>query len=109
MVRQKRKFARVQWLIPCGYRDVESQEFRGWGTIRNISVHGAELATRFHLSRGDKVILNFKLSPKHPINDLEAYVIHARQNGIYYFCGLDFGEQKDKDLFEDALLSLLGE
>lgn len=104
---KKRQFARIQWLIPCYFES--SEKSVGWGMIRNISVGGAEFATRFDLPLDLKIFLNFQVGVKTRFKKLEARIVQQRKIGIYNVCSLDFGKEVDHVVLEKAMKELLSE
>ena len=112
MSHQKRHFARIQWLIPCRYKismGPVQGEIHGWGMIRNVSVRGAEMATRFPVQVGRKILLSFQVGRDNRFDDLPAKIIQIRKNGVYRFCGMDFGEKVDYAVLHKALKTLMAE
>jgi len=109
---EKRHFARIQWLIPCLYsysKEGNGQRIYAWGLIRNISVGGAEMATRFPIERNIKLSLTFRIGQKSQFENLSAQILQTKSQGIYNVCRLDFGEKVDYLVLEKAMNSLLAE
>jgi len=109
-MKQKRRSPRVQWLVPCSYvipKLKNGQDQHGWGIIRNISVSGAELATRFTIKKQTPIFLNFQLAKGNLFKKFNAQVLHVRQEGIYNIAGIKFELHANSEDFEKALFGLL--
>ena len=109
-MKQKRRHPRVQWLLPALFQrpgKTDSPGQNGWGTIRNLSVQGAEFCTRLSVELHDTLFVSFNVNQQHKFQNVPAKVVRLRNEGIYHICGLRFSEKVDMVNMENALSSLL--
>jgi len=110
-MKQKRRYARVHWFFPCRF-DVphagKDGVKQGWGIIRNVSLKGVELATRFPVEAQSAIFMNFQMTPTHVQKNLPGVVLHVRRDGLYNICGIMFDDHVDILNIEAAMNSLIG-
>ena len=110
MTKQKRRFARIHWYFPCLFQLPQATDpvkKVGWGVIRNISMRGAELATRFPVEADQAIFLDFQLTSKYKFQHIPARVARIRKQGTFFICGIEFSSKVDFVNLGNALSDFL--
>jgi len=110
MIKQRRSKWRIQWIIPCSYELISRKKNKdqfGWGIIRNIADKGAEFATRFNISVGESMRLNFYVKDKQLVSKLEGRIVRLKKEGIYRVVGLVFEGKEVQDQAKSAIADIL--
>ncbi len=99
----RRKHARISCYIPVLIRALGKTPQEGWGIIRDVSLGGLRLETRYPLISGDAVYITFSFSQNFSFVNTKAKVRRVGKQGVYNICGVEFESLVDVQHLHNAL------
>ncbi len=99
----RRKHARISCYIPVLIRAPGKTPQEGWGIIRDISLGGIRLETRYPLVIGDTFYVTFAFSQNFSFVNTKSKVRRVGKSGVYNICGIEFESLVDIEHLHNAL------
>lgn len=98
----RRKHARISCYIPVLIRVPGKIPQEGWGIIRDISLGGLRLETRYPLVVGETIYTTFSFSQNFSFVNTRSKVLRIGKSGVYNICGLEFEMLVDREHLRNA-------
>lgn len=106
---ERRASLRMTTLSPAFFKWKESKNSQGWGWITDIGVSGLQLMSYFALNFGEDLVITFSLEKNVTLTDVCGRVVHVNVEYGYYYAGILFTNNSDRDLVRNTLETLLEE
>ncbi len=99
----RRKHARISCYIPVLIRVPQKTPQEGWGIIRDVSLGGLRIETRYPLVMGDTIYVTFSFSQNFSFVNTKSKVKRCVKSGVYNICGVEFESLVDVEHLHNAL------
>ncbi|MDI6757113.1 MAG: PilZ domain-containing protein [Endomicrobiia bacterium] len=99
----RRKHARISCYIPVLIRAPSKTPQESWGVIRDVSLGGLRLETRYPLLSGDSVYATFSFSQNFSFVNTKSKIRRVAKSGVYNICGMEFESLVDVEHLHNAL------